>query len=264
MNRLDRARMLTYVLVALMAVQAALGLVFSGEYRDAAWIVATWWGNDWVTLLLGVPLLAAAPGFAKRAPVRGSVFWAGMLAYATYNYAYYLLGASLNRFFGLYVVCVLLAVTALVTLLTGVGTEAVAASLRSRARARAIGGYFIFVAIGLAVIWLGTWAAYAFAGRPTPVETDAFRLVAALDLTLMVPVLALGGVLLWRRGPWGFVVGGLAGVQASLYLFVLSVNSLVAIGRGLAEAPGELVTWVPLLVATAAATLALFASAEAS
>jgi hypothetical protein len=33
----------------LMGVQAGLGLLLPGEYRDEPWIVATWWGNDWVT-----------------------------------------------------------------------------------------------------------------------------------------------------------------------------------------------------------------------
>ena len=39
-------------------------------------------------------------------------------------------------------------------------------------------------------------------------------------------------------------VCGVAGIQASLYLVVLSVNSSVAIHRGLREAPGELLVWV--------------------
>ena len=64
-------------------------------------------------------------------------------------------------------------------------------------------------------------------------ETEAFKLVAALDLTLMVPALGLGGYLLFRRKSWGYVISSLAGVQASLYLLVLSVNSLVAMQRGL-------------------------------
>jgi hypothetical protein len=34
------------------------------------------------------------------------------------------------------------------------------------------------------------WAAYAFAGRPTPIEPEAFKVVAALDLCLMGPALA--------------------------------------------------------------------------
>ncbi len=252
-------RRLSALLAGLMAAQAALGLAYSDQYRDVAWIVATWWGNDLVTLTLAVPLLVGGLVLSQRGSTRGTLLWAGMLAYAVYNYAYYLLGAALNRFFPLYVVCAVLAAAALVRLLVALDPDAIAARFSGRTPVRAIGGYFVFVAVGLSVIWLGTWAAYAFGGRPTPIETEAFKLVAALDMALMVPALAIGGALLFRRRAWGYVIAALAGVQASLYLLVLTVNSAGAIVRGLAEAPGELLTWGPLLAATALATAVLFA-----
>jgi hypothetical protein len=101
------------------------------------------------------------------------------------------------------------------------------------------------------------WGAYVFAGRPTPVEPEAFKIVAALDLSLLVPGLTCGGVLLWNRRPWGYLLASITGIQAALYLTVLSMNSLVAIRRGLTTAPGELPIWAPLAMATSAATVLL-------
>jgi hypothetical protein len=145
------------------------------------------------------------------------------------------------------------------------GTDAVevAASFSAKTPVRSIGGYYVFVATGLSAVWLGTWAAYVFAGRPTPVETEAFHLVAALDMTLIVPALVTGGVLLWRRRPWGYVVAAVAGIQASLYLLVLTVNSAASISRGLAAAPGELPIWGTLLVLTLVATTWMLYSCDA-
>ena len=114
--------------------------------------------------------------------------------------------------------------------------------------------YFLSVAGGLSLVWFGIWAAYVFAGRPIPVEREAFKLVAALDTSIMVPLMAIGGVLLWRRKPWGGIVAGIAGIQGSLYLIVLSVNSIVAIRRGFVKAPGELPVWGVLAVATVIST----------
>jgi hypothetical protein len=76
----------------------------------------------------------------------------------------------------------------------------------------------------------------------------------------MVPALALGGVLLWRRNAWGYIVAAIAGIQGSLYLLVLSINSAVEILRGLAEAPGELPLWGTLAVSTTAVTFLLLAN----
>jgi hypothetical protein len=87
-------------------------------------------------------------------------------------------------------------------------------------------------------------------------------IVAALDLALMVPALTAGGLLLWRRRPWGYVIAALASIQGALYLLVLSVNSIVAIRRGLASVPCELPIWATLLVVTTAIALGLLASIQ--
>jgi hypothetical protein len=247
---------LSAVIAGLMAAQAVLGRLLEGQYRDVTWIRATWFGNDLVTLLLAVPLLVAALVLVRRGSVRALVLWLGVLGYGVYNYAYYMLGAALNAFFPLYVLLLVLSVVTLILVVSRVDASQVAA-LRAQTPVRAIGGYLVFVAVGLSLVWFGMWAAYIFAGRPTPVEPEAFKLVAALDTSIMVSLMAFGGVLLWRRNAWGGMVAGIAGIQGSLYLIVLSVNASVAISRGLVEAPGELPVWGVLAVATMIATAAL-------
>jgi len=253
---------LTWGLLAVMGAQAALGLTFQAQYRDVAWIKATWFGNDWVTLLAAVPLLAVALVLARHGSIRGLLLWLGMLGYVAYNYAYYLFGAALNIFFGLYIVAFVLSFVILILALSRLDVAIVAASFKAGTPVRVIGGYLGFVGTGLATVWLILWAAYAFAGRPTPVEPETFKLVAALDLSIMVPLLTCGGALLWRRNPWGYVVAEIGGVQASLYLVVLAVNSCVAIRRGLMQAPGELPLWGTLALFTTAATILLLANAS--
>src|SRR5436309_7423715 len=112
----------------------------------------------------------------------------------------------------------------------------------------------------LASAWIAMWAAYLFAGRPTPVEPEAFKLVAALDLSLMVPALTLGGVLIWGQIGWGYVVAAIASIQGALYLFVLTVNSVVAVHRGLANTPGEIPIWGTLTIFMASTAFVLLAN----
>ena len=253
---------LSVVLAVLMVLQSTLGRVYPGQYRDAQWICLTWFGNDWLTLAVAVPLLAASLLLARRGSVRGLLLWLGTLGYGAYNYAYYMLGAALNAFFPLYVAALLVSVATLVLALSRIEVARVAERFRLKTPVRLVGGYLVFVASGLSSVWLATWAAYVFAGRPTPVEPEAFKLVAALDTAIMVPALALGGVLLWRRNAWGYVVAAIAGVQGSLYLLVLAINSAVEILRGLADGPSELPLWGMLSATTAAVTLVLLANAR--
>jgi hypothetical protein len=246
-----------------MVAQSVLGRIFPGQYRDVVWIRLTWFGNDWVTLVVGVPLLVASLLLARRGSVRGLLLWLGMLGYGTYNYAYYMLGAALNAFFPIYIVPLVLSVVTLILALSRIDVAEAAASFRPKTPGRIVGGYLVFVAVGLTFVWMVVWAAYVFAGQPTPVEPEAFQLVAALDITIMVPALAFGGVLLWRQNAWGYIVAVIAGIQGSLYLLVLSINSAVAILRGLAEAPGELPLWGTLAVTTTAVTALLLANVRA-
>ena len=198
---------LSAVIAALMAAQAVLGRVLEGQYRDVAWIRATWFGNDLVTLLLAVPLLVTALVLVRRGSVRALILWLGVLGYSAYNYAYYMLGAALNAFFPLYVLLLVLSVVTLILVVSRVDASQVAA-FRAQTPVRAIGGYLIFVAVGLSLVWFGMWAAYVFAGRPTPVEPEAFKLVAALDTSIMVSLMAFGGRApvapqrLGRHGGW--------------------------------------------------------------
>jgi hypothetical protein len=251
---------LTLTLAALMATQSLAGLIAPDQYRDVEWIKATWFGNDWLTLVVAVPLILFSGFAARRGSRRAFLLWAGAVGYAVYNYAFYLLGASLNVFFPLYVASVVVAAVMLIVTLGRLDPSWTALSIRPVVPMPLIAGVFQLIGFGLAAVWISMWAAFVFAGRPTPVEPDAFRLVAALDLSLMVPALVSGGVLLWRRRPWGVIIATIAGVQASLYLAVLSINSLMSIRRGLSAWPGELLIWGPLAALTFTATLLLLSS----
>ena len=247
-------------LLLVMFTQSMTGLLVPSQYRDVAWIKSTWAGNDGVTLVVGVPLLLAGILLASRGSVRGWLLWLGAVGYASYNYAFYLFGAALNASFLLYVAAVVLAAVTLILALAHLDVPGVSRSFRPATPERLIGGSLVFIGIGLAAVWIAMWAAYVFAGRPTPVEPEAFQVVAALDLAVMVPALAMGGILLWRRRPWGYVIAAIASIQGSLYLLVLSVNSIVAIRRGFAAAPGELPIWGTLMLLTTAVAVALLAS----
>lgn len=253
---------LSVAVAGLMLVQAASGLAFRDRYRDVEWIATTWLGNDWVTLSLALPLLVAALTFARRGSNRATLLWLGVLAYAVYNYAYYLFGAALNAFFPLYLAGVITAALALILGVGGISPLEIASRFRGDTPVRVIGAYFASVAVALTCVWLALWAAYVFGGHPTPVQPESFKLVAALDTVLMAPALAIGGVLLSRRHAWGYAIACAAGVQASLYLIVLSVNSIIFVARGVSAPPGEIAIWVTLAATTVAATLGLFAHVD--
>ena len=242
---------LSNIVAGLMGIQAALGLVFRAQYRDVEWIRETWFGNDWVTLLVAVPALVLVGRFAARGSSRARAGRLGLLAYAVYNDAYYLFGAELNAFFPLYVALCLVSAVALSVSIAAIDRPLLAVTPRS-GLTQAGGVYFLCVGVGLATVWLVMWADVVFRGHAPPIDTDAFTLVAALDLTVMVPILIVSGGLLLFRRPHGCWIGIAAGVQASMYLVVLSVNSALAARSGHLDAASELAAWGTLAVLTGA------------
>src|SRR4051794_36124934 len=105
----------TAALATLMMIQALLGVVWPSAYRDPDWIKATWFGNDWITLLIAAPLLLIS-GRRASASTRAELVWLGTVGYSVYNYAFYLFGAALNAFLPLYVITL---GAAIVTLASG-------------------------------------------------------------------------------------------------------------------------------------------------
>src|SRR3954465_10723718 len=112
-------RMQTNGLIALMTLQALLGLASPTAYRDADWIKAAWFGNDWITLLVAAPLMWAS-GRAASGSSRAALVYLGAVGYSVYNYAFYLFGAAMNVFLPLYVLTLGVAIVALASRRAGV------------------------------------------------------------------------------------------------------------------------------------------------
>lgn len=244
-------------IAVLMSVQALAGLFVDGVYRDDAWVQMTWFGNDLVTLLVAVPLLVAGLALARRGSRRGELVWYGMLGYAVYNYGFYLFGAQLNVLFPLIALLVVLSVLALITALGRIDAEKVAADYAASTPVRWVAGYMVATGAVLLVAWIAQWAAYIFGGVEPAIGTDAFALIAAMDLTFVVPFMLLGGVMLWRRRPWGYVLGPIVTLKAATYTLVLTVNSYVGEARGFEGSAEQIPIWAAWTLVGVLAVLAM-------
>lgn len=248
--QLKTAYILSILITILAAITSLGGLLRPDLYRDNAFVRTTWLGNDAVTLFLGVPILVLSLVYARRGSLRARLVWMGALDYMLYNYAFYLFGAAFNVFFLLYVALLDLCLFALIFALPNIEPGAIAARFSPRTPVRWIGGYFLFVAFGLTFVYLMMTFGFILNGQLPDIVVRSEHptsIVFALDLTLLVPWLVLGGVWLMQRRPWGYVIAGILSIKGPLYTLLLSVNTLLVTRAGLASAV-ELVLWVPLTV----------------
>ena len=231
------------ILIAVLAVIASVGgLLLDGLYRDNAFVRTTWLGNDAVTLFVAVPILVVAMILSNTSPkplASAQLVWMGMLDYMLYNYAFYLFGAAFNWFFLIYVALVGLSIFALIFGLANLDVNTISRQVRERTPVKWIGGYFLLVVFGLSVVYLVQSIGFIVTGElPDIVHKSGHvtNVVFALDLTMVIPWLALGGIWLMKRKPWGYVIAGILNVKGLLYTFILTVNTLLVMRAGLGGA----------------------------
>jgi hypothetical protein len=206
-------------------------------YNDNSFVAAGWLGNDIVTLVLFVPTFAWATRAAVAGSARGRLVWLGAVAYLVYNFAFYLFGSAFNVLFLCYAFLLGASACALVAGLIAVDADACPPAPRW------VGAWMGLVAIFLGGFWISTSGAYLFTGVAPPIVAitgHPTNLVGALDLSLVVPLNAIGSWLVWRRSPWGFVLAAIANVKGALYMTALSAATLTAVG---ASGAAQMALW---------------------
>src|SRR3990170_7367811 len=145
---------LSTTIAVLATFASAGGILLEGLYRDNDFVRTTWLGNDAVTLFLAVPILVAGMVLARRGSLRAWLIWLGVLDYMLYNYAFYLFGAAFNAFFLIYAALLGLSIFALIFGLVNLDAKIIQQQFNARTPVKWIGGYFLFVALGLSVVYL--------------------------------------------------------------------------------------------------------------
>lgn len=125
---------------------------------------------------------------------------------------------------------------------------------------RWVGGYMLFTGVGLTLAWTAQWANFMVAGAAPAIGEEAFQLVAAMDLTFMVPWFLLGAGLIIRRRRWGFVIAPIIVAKGATYTLVLTATSTVAAMRDVSDTAEEILIWAAWTVAGAGALWGLLAN----
>ena len=206
-------RILTAAVVILLAVSSLAGLLLDGLYEDPDSVASMLRGYDLAALVAAVPALAATLAPSLRSSIRARLVAAGLLAFVVYDYAYYVFGTTFNDLFLLHVATFSTATFALILTLSSLDVGGSAARFRARTPVRTVAVLLAVLAAGLAVLWISEALAFALSGT-VPDEGNALvypiamtHLGYVMDLAFLVPAYALGAALLWRRRPWGYVLG---------------------------------------------------------
>ncbi len=244
----------------LIAVASAAGLFAEGLYRDNAWATAGFRGNDLVTLAVAVPLMVAAGVRARAGSLRSRLVWLGTVAYALYNYAFYLFGAAFNALFLVYAALVTLSVWTLLIAIPALDVETLASRFSPRTPVRWVAASMLLISVFLGGMWGAQSLRFIFTGDlPQTVIDSSIQtsIVFALDLALLMPAMATGAILLWRRRPWGCAISAILMIKGTAYTLALLAMSVFSANAHIAGAWDLAPVWAFFFLITLLATGAL-------
>ncbi|MFP4212077.1 MAG: hypothetical protein ACLFR8_12605 [Alkalispirochaeta sp.] len=225
-----------------------------GVYRHMSADVAVQGiGQDVVTLFLVIPVLIVALLLARRGGLRARLFLGGVLTYLFVQYLFYLVMGMYNPLFLVYTALAGGSFFALALVLLGVDLRALPGAITDDGVVRFAGGFLVFNAAAIGLMWLQVVVPPFIDGSIYPVELEHYTtlIVQGLDLGLLLPLSALIGVLLIHHTPMGSLLGpvylvflsfqmvallgklvamGLSGVPVVPAIFIIPVIGVVAIG----------------------------------
>jgi hypothetical protein len=221
-----------------------LALALGVTEAEAGLLVPGLLGQDLFTVTVAVPLLLGSLWLAHRGSLIGLLLWPGALFYVLYWSLLYLVGAPFSVLFLLYVPVVTLSAYATIALLLSFDGDQIRRQLAADVPARTVGG----ILVALALLTLAQDASGAFVtalGEDVPADPTA-RHVWIADLVLDAPAVLIGGVLLWRRHPLGYVAS--AGLLLQYGLTPLGFVFSMVLRAALTGSPFDVATSVALLI----------------
>ena len=231
-------------IAAVVTVVSVAGLSFgtAGLYGDQTNLFGAFLGQDLLNLVVGVPALLGAMWLSRRGWLIGLLLWPGALFYVLYDYGFYVLGAPMNALFLAYLLLVTASAYTLMVVLSATDANAVRAQLAEIVPARITGGVLVTLALLFTALWSFVILSTAFGAPADPIA----RVVVTLDLTIQLPALLLGGIMLWRRRAIGYVAATGLLFQATAYL--LGLSAICLLGTSPTGNPVTVIDWAPGLM----------------
>ena len=244
----------TLALAAVMVTAAVYGLFVDGAYSAPEGVrptlPETLRGQDVVNLLAAAALIWGGVR-AHAGRLLGHVVWLAVCLYISYTYLMYVV-APYNDALLLYIAGIGLGGYGFVHGLVRLDARAVEEAFRRLPR-RGLAWFLIGLAALFATMWLVSIVSVWPGGIPDDLFTyDIPSIVHVLDLGIVLPLLAVTGVMLLRGHPVAPVLAAIVLVKTlTIGLALLSMNAFIAASSGLADL-SEPVIWTVVIVVSLA------------
>jgi hypothetical protein len=182
--------------------------------------------QDYVTLLLGIPLLLVGLIWSAKGAVKGKLLLAGTLLYFLVTYLFYTCMAMYNYLFLAYVILLACSFLALAFTLYHIDPRRFSAALNNATLRRFAGIFLIVNTLLIALLWLSVVVPPLLDGSIYPVELKHYTtlIVQGLDLGLLLPLGFVIAVMFLKRQD-------IAAVLMPVYMIFLAILMTALSGK---------------------------------
>lgn len=216
-------------------------------YYDTVSTAAQMQGNDLITLVVGLPLLAVSAWLALRGSLRGQLLLTGTLGFFLYTYMSMSMLTAYNALFLAYVVLFAMSLYAFILSMLSIDLKTLPQHFSPKLPRGWIAAALFAVGGFLALAWFGRVVPEMLNPQtPAALENTTTRVIQAMDLALIAPLAILAGILLLRRSAWGYLLASVAvlkGLTMALAVSTMGINMAL---KGVPDSLGILIPFLAL------------------
>ena len=180
----------------------------SGLYgRDSRSYAVQGIAQDWVTLIIGIPLMLLSLKLSAKGSFRGKLLLTGVLGYFLYTYMSYAFLMTYNRVFLIYVALFSLSMFGFILSFFELRVEDIKTRIGPGFPAKSVSIFFIIMGLMLLFMWLGRIIPSITSGKaPAGLETYTTLVIQAMDLGIIVPAAFICAAGLLRKTNIGYAL----------------------------------------------------------
>ena len=214
---------LSLIIVALMTMVSITGLLYGTVIYPTDDLLRSFMPNDGVNLFIGIPLLLGSMWLTQKGQLIGLLCWPGVLFFVLYNYIAYIFAIPFNIIFLPCLMLVMLSLYTLINLVVTIDGIEVKQQLLGVMPERLGGSVLVGLGLLFSLRVIGVMVNALIS--QSPMATPEFAVLIA-DF-LITPAWVTGGVLLWQRQAFGYMVGIGLLFQASMLVIALIIFMLL-------------------------------------
>ncbi len=198
-----------------------------GVYQmDSVSVAVQGIAQDFITLVVGIPLLIASLFMTMKNSFRGKLILTGTLGYFLYTYISYVFLWMYNPWFIVYVILMSLSLFGFIIMMMSYDLDQIKNKFDDKLPRKFLGIYQITIGVFIGLLWLGKIATSLLEGSaPDGLEHYTTLVIQGLDLGVIVPVAILSGILLLKRRPMGYLLTTVVAVKG--FTMLLAISAMV-------------------------------------